>query len=184
MEILTAFPSSLISGDSLTVARTYGSVGVVPGAGWTVALTLVSLAGAKTEVGATETDGAFRFTLAAAVSATLTPGSMRLAVTATKAGDRLTVEQSVLTVAPDPTDAYAAQSTELAHVQRVITVCQDRLEGKVTADVQTYQLPDGVMVAKLTLREVRELLAQYKAKRARLLSGGRPRVREVWYALR
>lgn len=184
MEILTAFPASLIAGDTTTVVRTYDAHGVSVGDGWTVRLTLLSLNSERVTVTATESGTAFQFVLTATESVKLPAGYTSLAVTATKDDTRYTVEEGALTVKPDPTNALSGQASEMAHVDRVIRACQDKLEGKVTDDVQMYQLPDGVTVSKLTLREVRELLAQYKAKRARLLHGGRPRIREMWYALR
>lgn len=184
MATLTAFPDSLIAGDTLLVSRTYDDEAVAVGEGWTVTLTLLTIASDKHEVVATESAGTFLFTLSATASAALPAGYTSYAVTALRAGVRVTVQQGAITVKADPTNALSGQASEIAHVERVIAACKARLEGKITDDVQMYQLPDGVTVSRMTLREVRELLAQYSAKRQRMLSGGRPRVREVWYALR
>lgn len=184
MATLIAFPASLIAGDTLLVARTYDEEGVAVGASWAVTLTLLTISGQKVEVTAVESSGTFLFTLTATASAGLPAGYTSYAVTAVKNGIRVTVEQGSLTVKPDPTNALSGDASEMAHVERVIAACKARLEGKVTDDVQMYQLPDGITVSRMTLRDVRELLVQYQVKRQRMLTRGRPRVREVWYGLR
>lgn len=183
MEILTAFPAALIAGDTVTIDRVYGDVPT--GAGWTVTLTLVSLDGSTVTATATEQGAAFRFALTAATSANLDTGAHTFAVTAAQSGARYTIERGTITVDGDPTSGTTGSTSALAHVERVIAACEARLEGKVTDDVQMYQLPDGITVSKLSLREVRELLAQYRVRKRRLLQGGRPfGVRETWYAAR
>lgn len=182
MDILASVPASLIAGDTVVIDRVVD--GVPTGDGWTVQLSLVSLTGTVVDVAGAEQGTAFRLTLSGSTTADLEPGVQSWALMATKDGARTTVDRGRIVVEPNPTDGTASVNTELAHVERVIAACQARLEGKATDDVQMYQLPDGVTVSRLTLREVRELLAQYKAKRARMLSRGRPRIREVWYALR
>lgn len=183
MATLTAFPASHIAGDTLRVERpSYADAPV--GAGWTVTLTLLDIEGAVVEATATEEGTLWTFTVAAEDWSALTAGPVALTVRGSKSGEVVTLERATLLLAADPTVSGTGATSKFAHVERVIAACEARLEGKITDDVQMYQLPDGVTVSKLTLREVRELLAQYQAKRSRMLRGGRPRVREVWYGFR
>lgn len=179
---LSAFPSAHVAGDTLVVERSaYDDAPI--GDGYTVVATLLDTAGKKITATAVEST-VYTFTVAASAWAGIAPGPVSFAVTATKSGARTVVESGTILVSPDPTVAASGPTSKLAHVERVIAACEAKLEGKITEDVQMYQLPDGVTVSRMTLREVRETLAAYKAKRVRMLRGGKPRVRETWYALR
>lgn len=179
MDPLTAFPASITAGDTTIVDRSYSDVPL--GASWVVVCTIVAPDGSTASVTATEVGASFRFTFATTDTDNLTPGAATLAVTASKAGARYTVETRSLVVIADPTSVAAAQATKLAHITRVIAACEAALEGRMTDDVQMYQLPDGVTVSKLSISEIRETLASYRAQKARILRGGRNRVRQVSY---
>ena len=180
---LTAFPASHVAGDTLIVERT-SYAGVPVGAGWEVKLTLIDVAGAKVEATAAESGAAYQFVVDASEWAALKAGPLTWAVTAVKDGVRMTAESAVLSLLPDPTNAANGATSRRAHIERVIAACEARLEGKITDDVQMYQLPDGVTVSRMSLRDVQALLNDYRSQRARLLRGGKPRVREVWYGRR
>lgn len=182
MQNASHFPTSHIIGDTLIVERTYADVAV--GDGWTVAVTFVAMTGDQLAVTATESGNVFLFTLTAALSAQLRAGSVSWAVTAKKDGARYTLERGSFVASGDPTAGATGKASLLAHVERVIAACEARIEGKITDDVQMYQLPDGVTVSKLTLREVRETLSQYRAKRRRMINGGSLKVLQFGYGTR
>lgn len=182
MSPLSAFPASHIAGDTLVVER--ASYDAAPlGDGYTVVATLLDTAGKKITATAVEST-VYTFTVPASAWSGVAPGPVSFAVTATKSGARTVVESGTILVSPDPTVAASGPTSKLAHIERVIAACEAKLEGKITDDVQMYQLPDGVTVSRMTLREIRETLATYKAMRVRILRGGKPRVRETWYAFR
>jgi hypothetical protein len=178
-----AVPSTLIQGDTLAVRWPEPSDTRVAD-GWTHALRVQGTDGSDATATGTATDGVLTFTLAAAATSGLAVGPATWAWAATKAAERYTLGSGVLAVRADPSGDQS--TSELAHVRRVIAACEARLEGKVTDDVLMYQLPDGIMLQKLSLTQVHGLLTQYRAKERRLLSAGRAtiRVREAWYAHR
>lgn len=180
---LTTPPAQLIAGDTLVVAIAEPSE--YPTAdGWVHALSLQAIDGTDAVATGVAAGGTLTFTVSAPLTDGLTPGAATWARTATRSGARYTLDYGRLTVVPDPS---GDQSTgQLAHVERVIAACEARLEGKVTEDVLMFQLPDGVMLQKLSITQINALLVQYRAKRRALLgqSTGGIRVREVWYARR
>lgn len=178
---LADFPTRLIAGDSVTVSRTFSDVPV--GDGWTVTWHVVMPNGQRVSTEASEAAGAFLFALTASDAANLAAGGAFSSVVAVKDTERRSFPLGPVVIAPDPVTSNGSQ-TELAHVERVIAACEARIEGRVSDDVQMYQLPGGTTVSKMTLSEVTALLAQYRAKRSRMLRGGQMRIREVTYARR
>lgn len=167
----------------MTIRRQFADIAT--GAGYTVKLRFIAIDGTITTLTATEDVGDFVFAVLPASLVSVTPGVLTWAVTAEKSTtERYTLEQGVTQLDPDPSNTTTAATTKLAHVERVIAICEAALESKLTDDMQMYQLPGGVTVSKLSIREVRETLAAYNAKRKRILNGGKMAVREVWYAPR
>ncbi len=181
MDPLTAVPDRLIAGDSVSIVRPFPSVA---GLAYTVKLRFIAPDGTIAPITASEADGAFTFAVLTTTLATMEPGVISWAITAEKVDERITLEASTLTLLADPANTTTAATSTLAHIERVIAACKARLEDKLTDDVQMYQLPGGVTVSKLTLREVRELLASYETRRARILRRGRPSVIAMTYARR
>jgi hypothetical protein len=180
---LTAPPAQLIAGDTLVVAvpepTDYPSAD-----GWVHTLSLQAIDGTDATATGVPADGVLTFTVSALNTDALTPGPATWARTATKTTERVTLAYGQMTVLPDPSGDQS--TSELAHVQRTIAACEARLENKATEDVLMFQLPDGVMLQKLSIAQVSALLVQYRAKKRRLLSGGRGavQVREAWYVRR
>ena len=177
MDPKTAVPARLTAGDSESIRRSFADVS--PGDGYTVSLRLISTGGAIAVVEATEETSTFLFTVTTAATADLPPGVLTWVISAEKTGERLTLESGSLQLDPDPANATTATTSKMAHIERVIAACEAALEAKVTDDVQMYQLPGGLTVSKMSLREVRETLAAYRARRRRILNAGRPSIREV-----
>lgn len=180
-EPLSQVPDRIIAGDTLVVAWAEPSE-YLTADGWTHALTIQAIDGSGATASASSAAGVVTFTVLATNTGGLTAGPASWAWTATNGAVRYTLGGARVTVVADP--AGDQSETELAHIERVIAACQLRLEGKITDDVMMFQLPDGVMLQKLNLKDVHATLALYKAKRRALLNGGRPRVREAWYAQR
>ena len=180
---LTAPPAQLIAGDTLVVAVPEPTAYPLADA-WVHTLRLQAVDGSDATATGVLADGVLTFTVTALNTAALTAGPATWARVATKTTQRATLAYGVLSVLPDPSGDQS--TTELAHVQRTIAACEARLEGKVTEDVLMFQLPDGVMLQKLSITQIHALLVQYRAKRRALLghSNGGIRVREVWYAQR
>jgi hypothetical protein len=180
---LTAPPAHLIAGDTLAVAVPEPTDYPVAES-WVHTLRIQAIDGTDASATGVLADGVLTFTVTALNTDGLTPGPATWARTATKTSERVTLAYGQLTVVPDPSGDQS--TSELAHVQRTIAACEARLEGKVSEDVLMYQLPDGVMLQKLSLAQVSALLTQYRAKRRALLgqSSGGIRVLEVWYANR
>ena len=180
---LTAPPAQLIAGDTLVVAVPEPTDYPVSDS-WVHTLRVQAIDGTDASATGVLASGVLTFTLTAVSTGGLTAGPATWARTATKTTQRATLAYGSLTVMPDPSGDQS--TSELAHVQRTIAACEARLEGKVTEDVLMYQLPDGVMLQKLSIAQISALLVQYRAKRRALLgqSNGGIRVREVWYANR
>lgn len=181
MDPLTAVPDRLTAGDSATIVRPFPAVA---GASYTVKLRFIAPDGTIAAITASEADNAFSFAVATTTLASMTPGVISWAITAEKVDERITLDSGTMTLLADPSNATTAATSNLAHIERVIAACKARLEDKLTDDVQMYQLPGGVTVSKLTLREVRELLAQYQTLRRNIVRRGRPQVIRMGYAIR
>lgn len=181
MEPLANVPDRVVAGDSLSIRRAFPDVG---DGSYTLKLQFFPVSGTLVAITSADTTSPFLFAVAPGDLANVEPGAVPWAITAEKSGARITLDSGTIQVAPDPANATTAQTTNLAHIERVIAVCQSVIEGKLTDDVQMYQLPGGITVSKLTLREVRQLLAQYQAQRATILRRGRPSVKRMGYAIR
>lgn len=182
MDPLTALPARFIAGDSRAIRRSFAAVS--PGDGYTVKLRFASTAGLVVDVTGAEEASTYLFTIATTTLRDVKPGVLTWTLTAEKTDERITLDAGTMVLEPDPANAATASQSALAHIERVIAACECAMENKMTDDVQMYQLPGGVTVSKMSMREVRETLAIYKAKRKRLLNRGRLFVREVGYARR
>lgn len=181
MEPLATVPDRIVAGDSVTIQRSFSAV---DDGSYALKLRFVPINGAIVTVTSPESTSPFTFPVAPTDLANVEPGAVPWTITAEKTGERITLDSGTIEVLPDPANATTAATTNLAHIERVISVCRAIIENKITADVQMYQLPGGVTVSKLTMREVRQLLASYQAQRATILRRGRPQILRLGYAIR
>lgn len=165
VETLTALPEKLTAGTTVKLSITLSSYPADDG--W--ALTLY-LAGAKLASWTGAPIGkSFAFTLDAATTGTLTPGVYRWELRPSKAGEVYAPEFGSIEVLRNIASALAGDFQ--SHDERTLAVIEAALEGRLTADLESYQI-HGRSVVKIPVLELAKLRAEYAA-RVELKRGGK-----------
>jgi hypothetical protein len=89
-------------------------------------------------------------------SPVLTPGPYQFYATVTDGTERYVVRQGTIVLTPDPTAAVNAQT----HNQRTLAVIEAAIEGRLTADLEAYQI-SGRAVTKIPAKELVRLRGVY-----------------------
>lgn len=161
-------PSVIAAGDTLAF---YVAGGATPADdGWTGTATLYGPATAAATVTAYGAD--FLVTFPASVTAAAGAGDYRFAVMATKATARHTIATGSVRLAVNP--GTVATSGGLEHCQRTLTVINAAIEGRLTADMESYSVA-GRSITKISIAELVKLQGVYTAKVRTLQNAGKPR---------
>jgi hypothetical protein len=163
--MITSKPSRLRAGDS--VAWVESLPGFSPADGWTLAYSISNPTKAL-QVQATPLGGDFQVSISSAVSATLTPGSYTLIGYVSKAGQRHSLTETLLTVIPDVTAAVDRRS----QAERTLEAINALLEGKASDDQQMIQYA-GRTLSRYTFAE----LTAFASKLSRTVARERARKR-------
>lgn len=152
--IPTQEPTQVIAGDSWQWNIAYGDYPASEG--WVLAYAFRGPTDLSTGSGDITVDGDGWQIRIPASATNLTAGPYRLIGYVTKTGERFTVYDAALLVLPNPITAVNAQS----HAERTLAVIDAAIEGRLTADVESYQI-HGRSVSKIPMSELVKLRAIY-----------------------
>ena len=99
----------------------------------------------------------FDFKLLPSDTLSLTPGTYFWQIRAYKAPDEYIAVDGVLVVQPTFSGATAGQGT---HAERMVAIIEQRIEGRLPADLQQFQIA-GRAVVKIPIKELLELRGYY-----------------------
>lgn len=169
-ELAREMPSTLSGGTTVKYRRSFP--GYPASAGWALK---VYLSGAVAlNVTATADGDEYEVEITAAQTGTLTPGNYALLERVEKAGEVYDVARGVVQVTANLATATAGSG--VTHAERTLAVIEAALEGRLTADVESYQIA-GRAVSKIPVRDLLALRQRYKGEVAierSVGSGGSP----------
>lgn len=105
--------------------------------------------------------GVFDVTLTSATTSTYQAGSYRAHAVSELDGDRRTVCAVDVEILPDVT-AVATPIDQRSHAQRMLEAIKARLEGRITADAESYSIR-GRSLSRIPMAELMRLRDQYAA---------------------
>lgn len=151
-------PDTLIAGDSWHWLKTLADF--PPADGWALSYSFRGPGKLPdADVVATPGSSSYDVTVAAAKTALLPPGTYKWAAYATLSGERYTADSGVVTVEMDLSQASAGDA--LSHAEQALPVIEAVLSGRITADMQQYQIA-GRLVTKIPVMELYELRSKYR----------------------
>jgi len=163
---LTELPAQLTAGT--TVEYTKALAGYPADQGWTATL---YLAGANLgTVTGTPSGSSFIFLLDAAITATLKAGRYKWAELVEKAGKRYVADSGEINVLADIMAALAGDFQD--QDEKDLAAIEAVLHGRITADVQSYQI-HGRAVVKIPVLELEKLRAGIKDRVQSKSRGGK-----------
>ncbi len=127
----------------------------------------------KIDVAATPSGDHHLVVATAASTAELPPGPYRFKALAERDGEVVEVDEGLLSV----TENFATLQDGLTYNQRMLAAIEARLEGRITADAETFQI-NGRAVSRIPLPELMKARSLYAAMVADEL-GIRPPALEV-----
>jgi len=162
-------PTAVSAGDTLAFLVAGGDTPA--GGGWTGT---AKLFGPATSGAATVTASGsdFLVTFAKATTAALAAGDYRWALTVTDGTSRYTIGEGRIRLEVDP--GTVATTGGLEHCQRMLTLIETALEGRLTSDMESYSIA-GRAISKIPARELLRFRAVYRAQVEALQNKGRPR---------
>lgn len=164
--IPTCVPSQIRAGDTVRFTRNYSDYPV--GDGWTLKF---SLAGpGKIGVDGTTSGADALFTLPAAKTADLAPGTYRFAIVASLDGARYTAEEGVCTVLADVTTASAGALR--SHDEQVLELLEAELLARAGSDHTEYSV-DGRSLKREDITVLTAWADKLRSRIARRRNGGR-----------
>lgn len=152
-------PRQFVAGD--TVQFTKSLMDFAPADGWTLKYALV---GPQKITGSPFTaavvDGQWQVTIPATASKdVVSTGTWRLLGWVELDGERYTIYDGVVALRPNV--ELASLSGLQTHEERALAIIEARIEGRLTADLETYQI-DGRAVTKIPVKELLALRAHYR----------------------
>lgn len=169
---LTQFPSKFTAGSTVELSLSFADFPA--GGGWSAKLYLAG-ASIVAPLSATADGDAFALALDADVTSRLAPGVYTWEVRASKGGKVYVAGSGTVEVLRNIAAAGAGDMQSWA--ERTLAVIEDRLAGRITDDVEQYQI-HGRAVSRIPIAELRriraDLLAEVRGQR-----GGRNPFREV-----
>lgn len=108
--------------------------------------------------------------VAAAKTAVLLPGTYRWAAFVSKAGERYTADEGILVVEANLSTAAAGDA--LSHAEKVLSIIEAAIAGRLTADLESYQL-NGKAVVKIPILELKRLRKHYRSEIWRQRNGNK-----------
>lgn len=165
------FPAELTAGDTWSWSLAFAAAS--PSAGWSCAVKLAGLGGAR-EIAGTAAAGGWRFDLAAADSAGVAPGSYQWFAVATRAAERATLGTGRLVVRVDPAQLPAGYDPA-GYWEKLRDACRAAIANKAAADqlelsfagreLRRYPMRDLVELEREAVRQIeRERNAEAAAR--------------------
>lgn len=164
--IPTAEPERFTAGDTVSFTLSLGDYPA--SAGWALSFHVKGVRGLN--VNATPQGDSFLVTLPAASTAMLPAGAYQWATVVKRDLERYTVREGALVVDPDV--ASATDGALQPHAEKALAMIEAVLEGRLTADVQSYQLA-GRLLTKIPILELKQLRREYRAELWRKRNRGR-----------
>ena len=159
---LSAMPDAVIAGDTLKVASEEIFAAFPAGSGYAVSWIFTPMSGGTpVSVAATSTGSAWLVLVSAAITASWAKGQMGFAVRASKAGEIVTVERGVFSVAANPATADLDQRT---HAAKVLDALEAAIEGRASRTDLEIQFEDGRRVKSMSHGELLKMRDAYAAK--------------------
>lgn len=157
--IPTQEPTQFVAGDTVQWTRVVSSYSNADG--WNLNYMLVGPGALAAQPTVTVVNGLFTVTLPATATATSTAGTYRLIgwVDGVNA-ERHTVFDGFVDVLPNvATTTFANLKT---HAEKMLAAIQAALEGRATADIQSYQI-DGTLITKLPFDQLMKYRGIYES---------------------
>lgn len=158
--IPTCEPTTFAAGE--TVAWTKAVPDYPNTDGWSLVYSIRGLSAFPDVTATNVSDGTYSVLIAADSTGPLAPGTYQWASHAYKAGPpvlRYPVERGVIVVTPN----LVTTSTIESHAAKTLRMIEAVIEGRVTADVQDYQIA-GRQVTKIDITELYRLRAFYRTE--------------------
>jgi hypothetical protein len=159
METPTRAPAELRAGDTAKWTRSLADYPAT--AGWTLSYTAVGATAAYSFSAAASGDD-HAVTVAAATTATYTPGTYQLTEHASLAGERYTLATTTLRVLPDLAAVGAGGADVRSHARKVLDLIEAWLETKAPV-AASYEIA-GKKLAQYPLPELLALRDKYRAE--------------------
>ncbi|VWX56711.1 hypothetical protein [Sphingorhabdus sp. 109] len=160
--ILSAMPSRLVAGDSLTLALVQAAQEYPAGAGWAAKLTLVPIAGGMPlEITGSGGSVDWSFSVSSAQTAALAAGLFRWSTSAVNAGERTTLDSGQIQVLPDPA---GSDVDARSHARKVLDALNATIEGRATTTQLEVEFEDGRRIKHMENSEILKLRREYVRK--------------------
>lgn len=161
--IPTTEPTDLLAGDSWEWDR---SVPDFPASSWD--LSYHFLGPERFTITAQKDGDTFQIRVPASETTMRSAGPYRLVGRVTDGTDTYTVYEGPVVIRPDP----ATSVPTLSHAERTLAVIEAAIEGRLTADIEDYQVA-GRAVKKIPIAELVKLRGIYRAEVWRARNPGR-----------
>lgn len=142
--------TELIAGDSYTFPLSYSDY--LATSGYVVTFVLRGPSTLSTTAQANGDD--YTVTLPSAKTANLPAGTYQYAVTATKAGERKTVDNGFITVTADLVNT----NSKILDLEKRVRIIDARLDNRITSDMESYSIA-GRSVTRIPIDELLKLRA-------------------------
>lgn len=169
-------PTAIVAGDSVQFTKSFGTFSALDG--WVLKYRLVGPLGIvgstvdKTVTATQQAAGSGGWLVAflpADTAGAKANGSYRLVGQVSLASEIHTVYDGVVRVTANPLTATVVDL--LTHAERTLTIIEAKIEGRLTADLEHYQI-DGKAVGKIKWTELVAMRAKYKQEIWRLRHPG------------
>lgn len=159
-------PTTIVAGDTVQFTRVFGEFSALDG--WALTYRLVGPLGSSTgalvdeTVTGTPQGGGWLVAFAPAATANVKArGTYRLVGRVSLAADSHAVYDGVVQLEANPFTASPAD--QLTHAERMLTVIEAALEGRLTVDMEHYQI-DGKLVGKIQTADLMRYRAKYRTE--------------------
>lgn len=162
----TTEPVQLTAGDSWAWDRSFSAFPAADG--WS--LTYHLRGAASLDIAAAVAGAGFEVRVPATSTSALPAGSYRLAGYASNGAERIEVYNAVLTVLPN--FAAAGADAGLSHAERTLRIIEAAIEGRISSDMESYQV-NGRAITKIATPELVRLRGHYASRVWRERNPGR-----------
>lgn len=173
-ETPTIAPTAATAGDSLAWLQSAGDY--LPSDGWSLTVQFV---GRAESVTATTSDGRFLVSVPTTLTAGLGKGAWQWVARVSRAAERVTVAQGVLTLAAAPDGTQAVATT---HAARTLAAIEAVIENRASADVLKYQIA-GRSLEKMPPADLLRWRNHYRAEVAAEAASASTTVRQIVWQL-
>lgn len=157
--IPTSAPASFTAGNTVKFTRSLPDY--LPADGWILSFAFVVDGDLQTVTATDNGDGTHLVTIAAADSVKYAPGIYHWQAYVSRDGERYPVGEGRVEVKANFADMAGGYDSR-SHARKVLDSLQAMMERKATKDQQSYTMPNGIAVGRLTPGEVLVWMSYYK----------------------